>query len=551
MVTSSSTGLSTQGYVKITTCSSSSVAMATVIERLSSSAATTDWAEGSWSAVRGYPARITFFEQRLFFARTNSEPQTIWGSKPFVYDDFAVGAEDDDALNLELSSSEANEIKWLAAGSSLIVGTFGGDFVISSGGTGESLSPTNVVSKGYANWGSEAIAPKRIGNFFYYIQRFGKKLRELFYFWDLDTYKSVDKTIFSPHISGDGFIDLAFQQNPETILWCVRSDGEIATFTREIDQEVQAWSRQVTDGLYESIASIPSSDCSYDEVWVVVNRTIDGETKRYIEVFGDIEPNTWQDIMCYCHSSLTYNAYDYTTGITLTLSATTGSITLTLSATSSSTYFESNDVGQRVRAIDADGVVLGEVEITSVSQSTIAIGTVTTDFDALSYAGEYWGKSVQTISGLNHLEAKEVSALVDGGFENSRQTVSNGSITLQQDYFIAVIGLPFTSTVKTLPIEAGSAKGTAQGKIQRINQIGFKVNRSYQSFYVGGDSDKLERLVYRNATLGESETLKTGVITNKSFHGNYEYGAQILISNTDPLPIEILSIMPELVTEEK
>jgi len=563
LVTSSSTGLSTQGYVKITGITSSTIAVATVMEQLSGTAATDDWAEGSWSAVRGYPARVSFHERRLFFARTTSEPLTIWGSKSFIYDDFALDSEtDSDGLNLPIASNEANDIKWLASGDVLVAGTFGGDFVISNGGTGEAITPSNAVCKGYANWGSEPIQPKKIGNFLYYVQRFGKKLRELFYFSDLDTYKSVDKTIFSPHISGDGIISMAYQQNPESVLWCVTTGGTISTLTREIDQEVQAWSRQTTDGSYEAIACIPSQNGPYDEIWVVVNRTINGATKRYVEVFGDIEPADSIDDMFYVHSGLDYNAYELTSGSTLTISPTVastslpptaGTVTLTLSATTSTIYFESNDVNQRVRAIDSTGAVLGEVRITGITSSTIAVGTIVSTFSTTSFAGLSWGKSVQALSGLGHLEAKEVVALCDGCLESTNPTVSNGSITLAYNYFKIVVGLPYDQIMETLPIEAGSQKGTAQGKIQRINQIGIKVNNSYRGFYIGRDSDHMERCVYRNPStaLGTPETLYTGVIPNKTFKGNFEYGATIYIKNSDPLPLELLSLMPELDTTEK
>ena len=196
------------------------------------------------------------------------------------------------------------------------------------------------------------------------MQRFGKKLRELFYYWDLDTYKSIDTTILAPQISGDAFKEFAYQQNPDTVLWCICSNGTIATLTREVDQEVQGWSRQVTDGSYESVATIPSQDDPHDEVWVVVNRTIDGNTKRYIERFYSQTVPDRQDKCKFLHSSLTYDAYTecLSSGTTISLSATGGTITLT----TSTNYFSASDVTDRIRAINsATGITLGEVKITA------------------------------------------------------------------------------------------------------------------------------------------------------------------------------------------
>ena len=549
--TNSTTGVDEQGYFKITYVTDTTNATASVIKLLSDTIGTTSWAEGAWSEVRGWPARVVLHESRLFFARTNAEPQKIWASKSFVFDDFALDGEaDDDALNLQVTSNESNQIQWLASGNSLIAGTYGGEFSI-AGGTDEGLTPYNVNAKKETSWGSEPIVPKRIGNFFYYVQRFGLRLRELFYTWDFDSYQAVDKTIFSPKILESGVIDMAYQQVPDTILWCVLSNGTIATLTREVNQEVQGWSRQITDGLYESIAVIPSQSYKYDEVWVVVKRTIDGTEKRYIEVFENIEVPDRQDKCLYLHSALEYDAYDETfaSTATISLSATTGSITMTVGTA----YFSADDVGQRIRAIDADGVTLGEVEVTSFGSTVLITGTVKKNFDVLTYSPGYWGVSVSDLDGLDHLEAKELSILGDGGLDKPNPTVSEGTLALSYDYFVVAAGLPYTQKLYTLPIEAGSARGTAQGKIQKINEVSIKVNRSYKGFKIGGNEDLAERVSFRDPTtlMGTPELLFTGIMPNIVFRDDYRYGSQVMIINEDPLPIEILSIICELTTTDK
>lgn len=549
--TNATTGLDVQGYVKLTNVVNSYTATASVIKTLTTSAATTNWAEGAWSDVNGYPARVTFHQQRLFFARTDYEPQNVWGSKNFEYTNFAVdGGEDDDALNLQLASNESNDIKWLASGKALVAGTYGGEFTVQSGDDSP-LTPANTSVRKQTSWGSESIIPQIIGNYMYYVQRFARKLRELFYFWDLDTYKSVDKTIMSPHIAGTGFKDLTFQQNPDTILWCVCSNGTIATMTREVDQEVQGWARQTTDGLYEAITAIPSQTEYHDEVWVVVNRTIGGTTKRYIERFYSQEVPSRQDKCVYLHSALTYDAYDVTSAstINISLSATTGTVVVT----ASTAVFAADDVGQRIRAIDADGVTTGEIKVTGYTSSTIVVGTVVYDMDAAAYSGGAWGISVSSISGLGHLEGETVAVLGDGGTDKPDKVVSSGTITLAYNYFVVAGGLPYTQKLQMLPQEAGSQRGTSQGKIQKINQVGFKVNRSFKGFLTGGKEAYLDKIIYRDPTtlMGTPESLYTGTIPNISFRDDYQYGSQVLIHNTTPLPIELLSIITSIDTQDK
>lgn len=562
-VTNSTTGLSEQGYVKITTVTNPSTATATVMKTLSTSSATTIWAQGSWSDVLGWPARTTFFQQRLFFARTNYQPQNVWGSKSFIFEDFAVdGGNDDDAIDIQLASSESNDIKWLAPGKSLLAGTYGGEFSIQSGDESPLTPSTTNVSK-ETSWGSEAIIPKRIGNFFYYIQRFGNKVREIFFNFDLNAFKSVDKTILSPHISGSkprstttvntGFIDIAYQQNPDTILWAVTSKGTIATMTREVDQELTGWTRQTTDGAYESIATIPSKTDSHDEVWVIVKRTINGVVRRFIERFASQIVPERKDQCFYVHSGLTYNAYTSTTSptsTTISLSATAGT---TVVVTSSAVYFSVGDIGQRIRAIDADGATVGEIKITAFTSSTVVVGEVKYTFDATSYAAGDWGLSVSTISGLDHLEAKDVIVLADGGTDKPAKTVSGGTITLSHDYFVVTAGLPRDEIIQTLPQEVGSARGTAQGKKQKISEVAFKVNNSHTGFYYGGSASSLDRVAFRQARtlMGTPESLYTGIIPNLSFKDDYQYGSQVYILNNDPLPIELLSIITTIETFDK
>lgn len=578
--TNSTTGLDEQGYAQITHVTNAYAATASVINILTTSGATTIWAEGAWSDVRGYPACVNFHERRLWFANTDYEPNKVWGSKSFVYDDFALEAQnDDDGINIELASNESNEIQWLTSGKSLIAGTYGGAFVINSGST-DPITPSNVNASEEVSFGTEAIPPKKIGNFIYYIQRFGQKLRELFYSWDLDTYKAMDKTILSPHILKPSVWEMDYQQNPDTILWCLRTDGIVACMTREVDQEVQGWSKVTTNGSFSSIAVIPSQSDDYDEVWCIVSRTMTpigsaSTLKQYIEVFESIEVPDRQDLCLYLDSGLTYNAFTVNTTATISLSGTAGTITVT----SSAAYFQANDVTQRLRAIDGDGNVIGELYITSYGSTTLVKGTSRFNFDATSYTAGKWGVSVKTISGLNHLETCSTVVLADGGTDKPNKIVTNGTITLAYDYFVVNVGLSYDQIIKTLPFEAGSQRGTSQGKVQRINELAFKVNRSHKGFYVGGTEAELDVVSYIESTteeilytgtipnpdfvlkrvsfrdpatpMGTPELLFTGIIPNISFRDNYQYGSQVYIKNEDPLPMEILNIIATITTSDK
>lgn len=546
--TNATTGLQEVGYVQITNVVNSYTATATVIKNLKAATATSVWAEGAWSAVRGYPSQVIFHDSRLWFGRTDYEPQKIWGSKIFLYENYALDTQaDDDALNLALVSNEANELQWLASTKNLISGTYGGGFVVSSGGDNLAITPDNARANEEIGIGSSSIQPKRIGSFLYYLQRFKKKLRELFYQWDNNTYKAVDRTILSPHILGKGAIDMDVQLSPDPMLYCVLTNGTLAILTRESDQEFAAWSRLTTNGTYSSVAVIPSQAADYDEAWVIVERWINGSQKKYIEYFENYEIPDRQEDCIYLHCALSYSAYQSTStsNVTISLSASNGSITIT----SSTAYFASTDVNRRLRAIDSEGNVLGEATITATNSTTSIAASVTTTFNALRYSPGFWGKSVASVSGIDHLESETVGILADGIKESLTKTVAGGTISLSSNYFEVHVGLSYDQIIYTLPKESGAQRGTAQGKIQRISELAFKVNNSYTGFQYGPDANTLDTLSSVDTTLTQS--LTTGVIGNIPFGGGYQRAAQIYIKNSDPLPLEIVSIIATLDTMEK
>jgi len=570
-VTSSTTGLDVQGYLTITAVTNPSTATATVQSLLSTSGTTSIWALPSWSYPSGWPARGCFMQSRLFAARTATEPQTVWGTANFVFTNYAVnGGANDDALNLQLAATQSNDIKWMAPMNDLIVGTYGGEFIITAGiGTGNPLTPASASVIQQTSWGSEAIVPKKIGNFCYYVQRGAQKLREILYDFLSSSYKSSDLTILSPHIQGGAFVDMTYQQNPDTVLWLVCSNGTIATLTREVDQKVQGWARQVTAGNFISIASIPSQNGPYDEVWVIVTRTINGSQVNYVERFasqlltmqGTGSQTPQQDQLFYVHCGLTYDAFSATsspTATSISLGSNLKTIGSTLLVTSSAAYFTSSDVGERLRAVDQYDNILGEITITSYGSTTLVAGTVTYPFTAPSYSAGYWGISVSQISGLNQLIGQTVVVCADGGTDYPSKVVTTaGTITLAYNYFVVSAGLPAPQIFVSLPQEPPSDHGTSQGKKQRISEVAFKVNNSYAGFHIGGTTGTLYPIAYRQPAtlLGMPKPLVTGIIPNVPFsdnsQGGYNYGAQVQIYNADPLPVELLSLITKIETFTK
>lgn len=237
-----------------------------------------------WNDTDGYPGTGTLFEQRLAVAGSPNFPQTIWQSRTSESLNFELGTKDDDATSFTVSSDQINPILHLSQVKTLVALTYGGEFTI-TGGVEKPITPTNIQVKNQSVYGCNRVRPVRIGNELYFVQRAGRKLRAMAYKYDSDAYGSPDMSVLSEHVTLSGVVSMAYQQEPESILFCVRSDGVLATMTVDRDQDVVGWARQITDGAFESVAAIPAVDG--DQVWAVVRRTINGQTVRYIERFVD------------------------------------------------------------------------------------------------------------------------------------------------------------------------------------------------------------------------------------------------------------------------
>jgi hypothetical protein len=235
-----------------------------------------------WNPLDGYPCTGTLYEQRLVCAGSPSYPQTVWMSRTGEYLNFELGTKDDDAMSFTVSSDQINPITHMAQTKALIALTYGGEFTL-AGGVEKPITPTNIQVKNPSVYGCNNVKPARIGNELYFMQRSDRKLRAMAYKYDSDTYGSPDMSVLSEHITKPAIVDMAYQQEPESIMYLVRSDGVMATLTVDRDQDVIGWARQTTDGTYESVASIPFA--TGEQVWVVVNRVVNGNTVRYLERF--------------------------------------------------------------------------------------------------------------------------------------------------------------------------------------------------------------------------------------------------------------------------
>lgn len=238
-----------------------------------------------WSATRGYPSTVTFHEQRLILAGSAANPQTVWGTRTGEVLNFEQGTKDDDGFAFTLASGEVNPIAYVASGRALLVMTYGGEFTL-EGGVEKPITPTNVRVRQRSNHGCALVRPVTVKRENLFVQRAGRKIRALAYAVERDDFEAPDMTVLSEHITAPSVTEIAWQQEPDAVLWAVRSDGVLVAATFDREQGVTAWVRQITDGVVESVCSAPTA--TSDLTYAIVRRTVNGATVRYVETFETV-----------------------------------------------------------------------------------------------------------------------------------------------------------------------------------------------------------------------------------------------------------------------
>jgi len=250
----------------------------------------------SLSGANNRPSVVTFFEQRLVFANTNNNPQTIFFSKNADYLNFTIGTADNDALIYTIASNQVNAIRYLSSTRVLTVGTTGGEAVVTATSSGP-ITPTTTLIRKYSNYGTSTTEPVQVADVTLFLQRGNRKIREFKYVGDVnaDAYTARDVSILAEHITAGGVSQFAWQQEPDSIVWMARADGTLIGMTYRREEDVVAFHKHVIGGefsggqaIVESVATLPNDE-GEDELYMIVKRTINGVTKRYVEVMKSFD----------------------------------------------------------------------------------------------------------------------------------------------------------------------------------------------------------------------------------------------------------------------
>ena len=531
----------------------------------SATIATVDWRLGVWSDTTGYPAAVTFHQNRLCFAGPTDFPQRIDMSVSADFENFAPTdpdgtVADDLAVSTSLSADNVNSILWLSdEEKGLAVGTVGGEWIVRPNDNGGVLTPSNIQGARSSAFGSANITPVRVGRAILFVQRALQKLREMSYVFEDDGFRAPDMTLVAEHVTKTGVVELAYQSEPQSVVWMCLTDGTLVGLSYERDQKIIGFHRHVVGGAsdafgatqakVESVSVIPTPDGAADELYVIVNRYINGGTKRYIEYLKPMwdSANDPEEAF-FVDSGLTLDDPKTITGIT---AASPGVVT-----TSGAHGFSNGDV-VRIKNVQGMTEVNGKVYVVaSVASTTFELNDRdganinTSAFTAYQTAGEV-RERVTTVTGLTHLEGEEVAVLAEGA-THPRKTVASGAITLDREASEAQVGLPYESDFETLRVAGeGRKEGTAQGKTLRIHRVLIRLYETLGGKF-GPTFDDLDPVVLREGgdAMDTSVPLFQGDFEIE-WDGDYGKNERICIRQDQPLPMTIQAIMPQLHVQDR
>jgi hypothetical protein len=289
----------TWGYAEITAFSSTTQVDALVKSDFGASTVTSEWRLGRWSETTGYPNAISFFQDRLCFA--SGLDQTIDFSVTGDYNNFAptkaVDGDhiltDDSAISININARRINERQWLISNEQgLIVGSTENEWVVRASTLGQSVTQANIQATRISNVGNTAVVPESAGTDTLFVDSSRKQLHRLDYSFSADKFAVPDITTFANYITGRGITEQSYQKKTIRVMWSCLSDGGLIGVSYIPEQEVIAWHRHAIGGQsdqlgtptkIESVSVISTPDNSNDELYMVVQRWVNGRVVRYVE----------------------------------------------------------------------------------------------------------------------------------------------------------------------------------------------------------------------------------------------------------------------------
>jgi len=540
------------GIVRISDYNEPNVVQADVLVGLADANATTYWSEGAWSDLRGYPETISTYADRVLYACTSHQPTRMWFSATGDYEQFRAGTAADDSFAYTLSVGQQHPIRWIAIPErrGMIVGTAGNVLEIQPLDTTAAIRPDNPpVIGSRVSIPCATVSAIDADNALLYIQRGGRKVREVIYDYDSDSIASPDITLLSDHITAGGITGLAWQSRPYPILWTTRSDGVVVTNTYDRVNSMAAWGRQITDGDVESIAVIPEDE--EDEVWWIAHRDIDGNDVRYVEYLA---PWSWgddQNDVFFVDCGLSWSGGD-PANITGISKASPGVVTLSTWPTlgSGAALADGNQI--LIEGVLGMTQINGRVFTVDDANSTAKTFSLDnsaggTNFTTAGYSTYTSGGTVRCVekdfAGATHLAGMAVEVLAQGAVVEGETISGTGTLNLSDFVTDVSMGLGYDSTIKTVRFDMVSDRGNTRSRVKQIKECTASLYQTW-GISMGPDAGHMKRINFRNSWDPiDVNPLFTGDKT-LSFESTMSQDISVTIRQDQPLPMTVRALVP-------
>ena len=496
-----------------------------------------------FDTVGDYPSCATFYDQRFNIGGTVNHPNRMKGSVQGDYPNFICDVlEDDYGIQFDLASQKLDTIRWMIGSpNALLLGTAGGLWQMAGSG-GNSLTQNNVNASKQIGVGVGTIAPQLVNDTVIWITRSAKTVRLALYDFISNQWGSSDLTRLARHITlgfteaTSGLLQTAFQAEPYPILWCIRADGQLLGMTFERQEQIYGWFRVVTDGIIESVACV-SRDNAEDQIWIMVQRTINGTVQRYIEYFSpqEIFKNLSNSFFVHCGLQWNGGAAVEITGISNASSPTV--LAAAHGLVDNDTVHIKNVVGMTEVNCDAGMAHL----VVNATTDSFQLSGVDSSLWGVYVSGGTVAKVTNEVTGLTYLMGKEVVAIGDGA-KIYEGTVATDGITFPYYANLITVGLPYTMIVQPTNPILSNQQASSMGERQKINEISISVYESLGGKYGSSLNDNdLYDIIYGEESIGDTPVLTDREVIPLNFEGDWGYESEIYIVHDEPFPFTLRS----------
>ena len=532
------------GAVAITAVNSAVEAEATVTQELYSTDATTIWAEGAWSPLRGYPRSGGLVENRLASQGTVADPTTIWLSRTSRYTEMRTGTSPSDALTFTFTTGKGDPFLWLVAEQKYwYVGTPSAILQMQPADPSSALSRTNVATIARRiDFGSAAVAPVRAHSTVILVDVTTLRPMKVTYDWEQDLLVAPPLTFQCPTITEPGLKQICFQRGIVPMVWALRTDGVLLGMTYEqmFREDVIAWQEMETDGTIEWIETMPGDHG--DQLWCSISRSWPMNSRRCIERMDRLKLKPTRAADHGLDSYVTYDGGAAQTISTLAIDGPTGVITATVTD-----HGYTDGLHVRISgSVQLPWLNAKVFDVADAAAHTFTLKLVGGDYvdgrlltEAVGAAGTVSGVA-RTFSGANHLNAAaDCYAVVDGGKVLGPFTPVAGEADLGVYCNQAVLGLFTEAWLQPLRIVLPTPDGSTRGRQMSVAGVWLSVYRSWEC-QIGPDEERMKTVRFwegRDAAELVTDDFYTTV------EGLLTDDPTVLVRRSLPLPLCVRALM--------